>query len=86
MTDVIKPYTIYGMPNCTYCNLAKDVLTGYGVPFEYVNLQDEPEILTAFREKGFRSVPQIYYGGDYQTGEYVGGYDQVKDHVVGNLL
>ena len=84
--ETIGKYTIYGKQGCTYCDLSKDLLESYNIEFDYVDLGNDPEVLQEFKSKGFRTVPQVYYEGDLYTGSLVGGFDQMKQHIMENLI
>lgn len=86
MHEVIGKYTIYGKQGCTYCDLSKDLLQSYNIEFDYIPLDGNPEAVQAFKDKGFRTVPQVYYKGDMDKGKYVGGFEQMKVHIMENLL
>lgn len=66
-------YTIWGRPNCVWCERAKQFLTDVGEGFEYIELTadniKEFELLT----NGAKTVPQIFD----PTDERVGGYDEL---------
>lgn len=52
--------TVYGKQNCQGCDQAKALLESKGIGYEYVDVMKSPSAQALFREKGFRSVPQIY--------------------------
>ena len=56
-------YKIYGKSNCQGCEQAKALLESKGLGYEYVDVMKTPSAQALFREKGFRSVPQIFYRG-----------------------
>ena len=67
-------YTIWGRPNCVWCNEAKKLLDYYFIPFKYIELTsenlDEFTILT----NGAKKVPQVFH----KTGELIGGYEELN--------
>lgn len=67
--------TIYTKESCPYCQMAKQLLTGKGVPFTEINLEDKPDELMALKQRtGMRTVPQIFIGD-----ELVGGFSELRE-------
>lgn len=54
--------TVYSKPNCPHCVQAKTYLAGSGIPFDEVDVSADDEALAFLRERGHRSVPQLYVG------------------------
>lgn len=72
-------YTIYGKPNCPFCDQAKEILASKGIPYTYVNIQENPDahhyvtdVLKA------RTVPQILKNNPV---EYIGGFEALQEHL-----
>lgn len=65
-------YVVYGKQNCQGCDQAKALLEAKGIGYEYVDVMKSPSAQALFREKGFRSVPQIYVDGKLVEGGYEG--------------
>ena len=65
-------YTVYGKPNCQGCDQAKALLESKGLGYEYVDVMKTPSAQALFREKGFRSVPQIFLNGEHIEGGFEG--------------
>lgn len=57
--------TVYGKQNCQGCDQAKALLEAKGIGYEYVDVMKSPSAQALFREKGFRSVPQIFLNGEH---------------------
>ena len=57
-------YKIYSKKNCTACDQAKALLEAKGIGYEVVDVMTTPTAQALFREKGWRSVPQIFYKGE----------------------
>lgn len=74
-------YYIYGKDGCGYCSKAKQLATEKGLEWEYIDLTHFPLVIEEFREKGLRTIPQVFYGNPYRTGEYIGGYEEMVKHV-----
>lgn len=70
-------YKVLGTPTCNFCGSAKELLSSKGIEYEYVDITKDTEALSLFRDKGFRTVPQIFT----DTGEYVGGYQDLVNHL-----
>lgn len=72
----ISHYTIFGRKNCIYCERAKFLLDSRFIPYEYLDIEEDPKALEEFKALfiGAKSVPQIY---DDQLYLIVGGYDQL---------
>ena len=64
---------IFGKKNCTGCEQAKALLEAKGIGYEYVDVMTTPTAQALFREKGWRSVPQIAIDE-----EWIGGFNELK--------
>lgn len=66
-------YTVWGRPDCKWCERAKEFLADMNEPYDYVELRpsnlEEFNILTG----GAKTVPQIFY-----KDELIGGYEALK--------
>jgi len=58
MSNLIKFYT---QNNCPYCVIMKEKLDSWGLKYETVNISEDLSGRTFLREKGHRTVPQLYY-------------------------
>lgn len=67
---------IYGKSNCAGCEQAKALLEAKGEGYEYIDVMRSPEAQALFRERGFRSVPQIFLDG-----EHLGGFAELKKYL-----
>lgn len=69
----MKPVTVYVTTYCPYCTKAKALLTKRGIPFEVVDVTNDPDKRDwLVRSTGLRTVPQIFIGD-----ESVGGSDDI---------
>lgn len=70
MTNII----IYTTPVCPYCVRAKNLLAKKGVPYEEIDVSQDPELRDKMIEKagGRRTVPQIFIGD-----QHIGGFDDL---------
>lgn len=72
-------YTIYGRPGCQPCKTAKALIESQGLEFSYVDVMALPKgELHAFLEKGFKTVPQIFW-----EDTHIGGLEELKEHLKG---
>lgn len=58
---------IYSKKNCRACDQAKALLDAKGMGYEAVDVMLSKEAQALFREKGFRSVPQILVDEEFIT-------------------
>lgn len=70
-------YTIYGSTTCSFCKDAKELLESKGIDYTYTDISKNSSALSMFREKGFRTVPQIFT----ESGEHIGGFKDLLDHL-----
>lgn len=60
MRTLFAPITVYGQPNCSFCEKAKNRLTNAGIRFDYVDItQDEAAKDYVTITLGARQVPVI---------------------------
>lgn len=71
-------YTVYGQPNCSYCDRAEELLEAYYKDYEYIDVRSDPESLQMFKRHGYATTPQVFKGD-----RHIGGYDQLKIHLKG---
>ncbi|MDD5318665.1 MAG: glutaredoxin family protein [Candidatus Pacebacteria bacterium] len=65
----MKKITIYSTPTCTYCKMAKELLTEKGIPFESVDVQADIARRKEMIEKsGQMGVPVIDIDGEIMVG------------------
>lgn len=60
---------VYTKKNCAGCDQAKALLDAKGLGYEVVDVMLSKDAQALFREKGFRSVPQIMLNGEFVTVE-----------------
>lgn len=64
---------IYIKPTCPYCMRAKQLLTEKGVAFEEIDVNQQPEVYTALKQRtNHHTVPQIFIDE-----QFIGGCDQL---------
>jgi glutaredoxin len=63
---------ILGRENCIYCERATDELNRHGEVYEYFDYTENTMYLKLMFAANMKTVPQIWYGG-----QYIGGYDDL---------
>lgn len=71
---------VYGKDNCVFCEKAKDLLQSKGLSYEYIDVYEDDSALVMFRERGFKTVPQIWI--DHH---HVGGYTELVEYLGGSV-
>ena len=68
-------YEIYGTTSCTYCDMAKKLLTVYDKEYTFIDVAENGDVTTAFFEKfpDVSTVPQIL-----EDNYHIGGYNELK--------
>lgn len=75
-------YVVYGQQGCKYCTLARNLLIEKDKPISYVNILDNPEARHfVVEEEGRKTVPQIYTRDALGIMTYVGGYEDLVEHL-----
>ena len=66
---------IYGTDNCTFCDMAKKLLTVHDKEYTYIDVAENEDMTAAFFKKfpDVRTVPQIALS----DGHYIGGYKEL---------
>jgi len=75
----MQRFTIFGHDACGFCRQAKAVMEAKGLPFRFVNIQDEgisPADLAETIGKPVNTVPQIFHGE-----QYIGGYKELTEYL-----
>lgn len=54
--------TVYSKPGCAYCMAAKQWLDRFEIPHRIVDVTQDPAALAFIKERGHRTVPQLYLG------------------------
>lgn len=75
----MEKVTIYGKPQCPYCEMAVTLCEQRGFEFEYIDIQARGMGIAELHEivgKPVRTVPQIFIGS-----AHVGGYTDFYAHV-----
>jgi len=75
--------TIYSKDNCNNCYILKNDLVRYGINFEEINLNESPEYIDDLKEMGFRSLPVIKYGENWDSGYNKTIIDKVSTFAMG---
>jgi glutaredoxin 3 len=70
----MKHVRVYSTRVCPYCVRAKLLLEARGIPFEEIDVSDDPEARAwLVQATGRRTVPQIFIGD-----ESIGGFDDLS--------
>ena len=75
----VRVITIYGKPNCPYCDMAKKLCETKGVPYTYVDIVEAgmgAMELSELLKVHVRTVPQIL-----DEKQYIGGYTELQKHL-----
>ena len=67
---------VYGKKNCSGCDQAKALLDSKGIGYQYIDVMTSPTAQQLFREKGWRSVPQIVIND-----RHIGGYKELAAYI-----
>ena len=67
---------VYGIPNCPFCQLAKEELKLRGIQYDYIDLKEIGKTAAEVTGRKVKTVPQIYI-----QGEYIGGYEELLTHL-----
>ena len=65
--------------DCPWCDLAKELLQQREAPFGAFHYSEHPMIVKLMFKAGIKSVPQIWY-----EGEYIGGYENLVEWLNNN--
>lgn len=70
-------YTIYTRkdPPCKFCRDAKDLLDLHGIDYKEIDI-DEPGIRDLMKERGLKTVPQVY-----RETQHIGGFLALENHL-----
>lgn len=59
----MKTVKVYTKTYCPYCVRAKNLLNQKKIPFEEINIENDPDLTQKlFAQTGFKTVPQIFIG------------------------
>ena len=72
-------FEIYGTTNCTYCDMAKKLLTVHNKEYTFIDVAEDEDITAAFFNKfpNVNKVPQIM-----DDDKYVGGYEELREWLI----
>jgi glutaredoxin-like protein NrdH len=75
------PVTIYTLPNCVQCNQTKRMFDNLGIEYTVIDLQEHPEQLEAFKEKGLMAAPIVTTDTKVWSGFRHGKIKSLADHI-----
>ena len=59
---------VYTLPACVQCDSTKRVLTKKEIPFNEVDLSQDPAALAMVRELGYSAAPVVVAGDEHWSG------------------
>lgn len=59
---------IYGRPSCSNCQTTKKILDAKNTPYEWVDVDENPEIIAWIRKNGWTPLPMIETGDERWNG------------------
>ena len=62
------PVTVYSKPACVQCNATYRALDKAGVPYEVVDMSQNPSALDTIRSLGFMQAPVVVTDSDSWSG------------------
>ena len=67
---------VYTSDNCSFCNLAKDLLKNKKLNFKEINISKDNNLKKKMMEEtnGLMTVPQIFINS-----KHIGGYDELNN-------
>lgn len=68
-------YTIYSKAGCIFCDAAMELLDKKDLPYVEVKVTNSEAAMNLFKERKWKTVPQIFDG----QGNHVGGYQDLKE-------
>ena len=60
--------TVYTLPSCVQCESTKKYLTNKDVPFEVVDLSEDPTAMEMVKSLGYQAAPVVVAGEDHWSG------------------
>lgn len=55
---------IYGAIGCSKCVMAKSILERSKVPFDYIDLTNDQDLITQFKSQGMSELPIVSINGN----------------------
>jgi len=83
--------SVFWAPGCTSCALIKSYLEKKAIPYDSFNIQEDAQALGFLLDQGIRSIPVVFYHGQYVLGEILDnvieflGFDRVQNNYFKNL-
>jgi glutaredoxin-like protein NrdH len=60
--------TVYSLPACVQCDSTKRLLTKNKIPYNEVDLSQDPAALAMVREMGYTAAPVVVAGEEHWSG------------------
>jgi glutaredoxin len=70
------PWTVYGRPNCPWCDKVKKLLDRYGIEYLYIDLSQNPQVRTRLIRDGHTTVPVVFH-----MDQLIGGYEATEGYL-----
>lgn len=68
--------TIYGASWCGPCHASKEMCDAAYLEYEFIDVQKDKDAGLMFKEKGYKTVPQIF-----NDGIHIGGSEDLKQYI-----
>ena len=70
-------YKIYSKAGCIFCDAAMELLKEEKIEYEEVKVLENEEAQKLFKERKFRTVPQIFD----DNGKHIGGFHDLRSRI-----
>ena len=76
-------FEIYGRNNCIWCERAKALLEVNGLPYIYLNIEEDKDALDIFKDyfPSAKTVPQILVEVDKSSWDVVGTFEDLRNYL-----
>jgi glutaredoxin len=88
MDQELKPYIfnnpdfiVFGTPYCKFCKKAKKLLEQKEQKFNYIDLENEPDVLLKdklLEKNNFKTIPIVYVRIGYEIYKFLGGFSELE--------
>lgn len=76
----MKIFTVYSRPDCGFCDKAKKLIKSNEDQYKEINVYEVPGALQYIKDKGFKTVPQIFLDNNR-----IGGYTELLNYYDENM-
>ncbi|AWK41169.1 MULTISPECIES: glutaredoxin-like protein NrdH [Photorhabdus] len=60
--------TIYSKPDCVQCSATYQVLSRRNIPYQIIDLTENPQALATIRAMGYQQIPVVVAGTQHWSG------------------